>query len=84
METNSREKAGVQQSEWWSAGTAPLLELIPATDPFKPRDKWGELAASYGERVTTIVIPDASHALFPEQPEKVADAIIAWIATLRP
>jgi pimeloyl-ACP methyl ester carboxylesterase len=84
METNSREKAGVQQSEWWSAGSAPLLELIPATDPFKPHDKWGELAASYGERVTTIVIPDASHALFPEQPAAVADAIIAWVATLPP
>ena len=84
METNSREKAGVQQSEWWSAGKAPLLELIPASDPFKPRDKWGELGASYGERVTTIVIPDASHALFPEQPEKVAAAITTWIATLPP
>jgi pimeloyl-ACP methyl ester carboxylesterase len=84
METNSREKSGVQQSEWWSAGKAPLLELIPASDPFKPRDKWGELAASYGDRVTTVVIPDASHALFPEQPEKVAAAIIAWVATLPP
>jgi pimeloyl-ACP methyl ester carboxylesterase len=28
------------------------------------------------------VIDEASHALFPEQPEKVADAIINWIATL--
>ena len=84
METNSREKSGVQQSEWWSAGTAPLLELIPATDPFKPRDKWSELAASYGDRVTTIVIPDASHALFPEQPASVAEAIVAWVATLPP
>lgn len=84
MEANSREKAGVKQSDWWSAGKAPLLELIPADDPFKPRDKWGELAASYGDRVTTVVIPDASHALFPEQPEKVADAIIAWIPTLPP
>lgn len=84
MEANSREKAGVQQSEWWSAGKAPLLELIPASDPFKPRDQWGELAASYGERVTTVVIPDASHALFPEQPEKVAAAIIAWVAMLPP
>ena len=84
MEANSREKAGVQQSEWWSAGKAPLLELIPASDPFKPRDQWGEMAASYGERVTTVVIPDASHALFPEQPEKVAAAIIAWVATLPP
>ncbi len=84
MEANSREKAGVQQSDWWSAGRAPLLELIPAEDPFKPRERWGELAASYGPRVTTVVIPNASHALFPEQPDKVADAIIAWIPTLPP
>ena len=74
MQTNSREKAGVKQSDWWGAGTAPLLELIPADDPFKPRDKWGEMRESYGARVQTVVIPDASHALFPEQPEAVANA----------
>lgn len=84
MQADSREKAGVKQSDWWSAGTAPLLELIPANDPFKPRDKWGELAASYGSRVTTVVIPDASHALLPEQPAAAADAVIAWIRTLPP
>ena len=84
VQVNSREKAGVKQSDWWSAGTAPLLELIPADDPFKPRDKWGELAQSYGDRVTTVIIPDASHALFPEQPAAVAAAIIGWLATLPP
>jgi pimeloyl-ACP methyl ester carboxylesterase len=30
------------------------------------------------------VIPDASHALFPEQPQAVADAIAAWAGTLPP
>ena len=84
MQANSREKAGVKQSDWWHAGTAPLLELIPANDPFKPRDKWNELAETYGPRVTTVIIPDASHALFPEQPEAVADAVIAWVRTLPP
>jgi pimeloyl-ACP methyl ester carboxylesterase len=84
METDSREKAGVKQSDWWSAGTAPLLELVPADDPFKPRAYWGELRQSYGDRVQTVVIPDASHALFPEQPNAVADAIIAWVKTLPP
>lgn len=82
MQADSREKQGVQQSDWWSAGSAPLLELIPAADPFKPRDKWDEMKQSYGDRVTTVVIPDASHALFPEQPAAVADAIIAWVGGL--
>ena len=84
MEADSREKSGVKQSEWWSAGSAPLLELIPADDPFKPRDKWGELAASYGDRVQTVVIADASHALFPEQPDAVAAAVLKWLETLPP
>jgi len=84
MEADSREKAGVKQSDWWSAGRAPLLELIPAEDPFKPRDKWGEMAAAYGDRVKTVVIPNASHALIPEQPDAVADAVIAWMKTLPP
>jgi pimeloyl-ACP methyl ester carboxylesterase len=26
----------------------------------------------------TVIIPDASHALFPEQPIRVTDAVIAW------
>ena len=84
MQINSREKAGVKQSDWWSAGTAPLLELIPATDPFKPQDRWTEMSESYGARVQTIIIPDASHALFPEQPALVAQAILTWIKTLPP
>jgi pimeloyl-ACP methyl ester carboxylesterase len=84
MQADSREKQGVKQSDWWGAGSAPLLELIPASDPFKPRDRWEELRESYGSRVTTVVIPDASHALFPEQPEAVADAILAWVRTLPP
>ena len=84
VQVNSREKAGVKQSDWWHAGTAPLLELIPANDPFKPRDKWDELKQSYGNRVTTVIIPDSSHALFPEQPAAVAEAVIAWVKTLPP
>ena len=84
MQADSREKAGVKRSDWWSAGSAPLLELIPAKDPFKPADKWSEMKDSYGDRVSTAVIPDSSHALFPEQPDAVAEAIAAWVETLPP
>ena len=84
MQANCREQAGVKQSDWWSAGTAPFLELIPANDPFKPPGQWSEMQDAYGDRVTTVVIPDASHALFPEQPAAVAEAVIAWMRTLPP
>jgi pimeloyl-ACP methyl ester carboxylesterase len=39
---------------------------------------------SYGDRVQTVVIPNASHALFPQQPEAVANAVITWVKTLPP
>jgi pimeloyl-ACP methyl ester carboxylesterase len=29
-----------------------------------------------------VVIPNASHALLPEQPDAVAGAILSWIAKL--
>ena len=84
MQADSREKQGIQQSDWWSAGNAAMLELIPAEDPFKPREKWGELRGQFGARVSTAVIPDASHALFPEAPGAVAEAVIGWVRTLPP
>ena len=36
----------------------------------------------FGDRVTVVIIPDASHALIPEQPAAVVDALLSWIAGL--
>ena len=41
-----------------------------------------ELREELGERVTIAVIPNASHALIPEQPAAVVAAIVAWMRTL--
>ena len=71
--------AAADPSSFWGAGSAPLLELIPDHDPFKPLGAWHELRDQLGDRVTTRVIADASHALFPEQPEAVAHAILTWL-----
>jgi pimeloyl-ACP methyl ester carboxylesterase len=72
----------VPQAVWWGAGTAPLLELIPEEDPFKPRDRWDELVKEFGSRVVVVTIPKSSHALFPEQPVAVAQAIAGWVKNL--
>ena len=71
-----------QQSEWWSGGRVPLLDLQGALDPFKPRAMSNEMRDEFGERVSVVVIPDASHALIQEQPDAVAAAILAWIGKL--
>ena len=33
----------------------------------------------FGSRVTVMVIPNASHALIPEQPKAVVEALSRWI-----
>lgn len=71
-----------RQSEWWSGGTVPLLDLQGELDPFKPRTMANEMREEFGERVSVVVVPNASHALIPEQPNAVADAILAWIGKL--
>ena len=74
--------AAVKQHDWWSGGTAPLLDLQAANDPFKPADKRNEMKEEFGKRVTVALIPNASHALIPEQPDAVVEALSAWIKTL--
>jgi pimeloyl-ACP methyl ester carboxylesterase len=41
-----------------------------------------ELRDEFGERASVVVIPNASHALIPEQPAAVVEAIVAWIGKL--
>ena len=73
-----------QQSDWWAAGTVPLLDLQGALDPFKPRSAMNEIRDEFGERARVVVIENASHALLPEQPAAIVAAIAAWIGRLPP
>ena len=73
---------GVKQAEWWSAGNVPLLDLQADNDPFHPIERKNELKDEFGDRVSVAVIRNASHALLPEQPAAVVDAIVAWVRGL--
>ncbi len=68
----------VPASEYWAAGSAPALEIIPDADPFKPQTCWEELRQQLGPRVTPALVHNASHALFPEQPDRVVEIVLAW------
>jgi pimeloyl-ACP methyl ester carboxylesterase len=81
-EMQSAAGRATKQSEWWSGGTVPLLDLQGELDPFKPRAMSNEMRDEFGERVSVVVIPNASHALLPEQPDAVAAAILDWIKKL--
>jgi pimeloyl-ACP methyl ester carboxylesterase len=86
--------AGVQKAEagardatpqqaYWSAGTAPILDIQGESDPYRPPSSRSELVQEFGaERVSTVLIPHAAHAVIVEQPGPVADAIVAWARRL--
>ena len=71
--------AAVPIASYWAGGAVPVLELIAADDPFMPPGRRHDFRNRFGERVTSVVVPDASHALFGEQPEAVAAAILPWL-----
>ena len=76
MESHAREHTPVD--DYFAAGTAPVLDLQAEQDPVAPRRFAGVLKSLLGDRVTIVVIPNASHALFPEQPNAVAQAIATF------
>ncbi len=69
-----------QLSEFWACGTVPLLQVIGEYDPFSPKEYRNEMREQLGSRVTISIVEDASHALFPEQPDTVAEAVLGWAA----
>jgi hypothetical protein len=73
---------GIDIGRYRGAGTAPILEILAGSDPFHPKDQWEDLRTQLGPRVTSAVIKDASHALFPEQPDAVAGTVIRYSGTL--
>jgi pimeloyl-ACP methyl ester carboxylesterase len=77
--------AAVPRERWWHAGQVPVLDVQAELDPFAPRSGALELRRELGEaRVRTVLIRDASHALVPEQPQAVIDALIEFLHALPP
>lgn len=84
-EVNASQRAAglaTPQEEWWSAGSAPLLDLQAERDAFRPRGTANDLREEFGPRVTVALVPDAGHALVPEQPRAVTAALLGWMRTL--
>jgi pimeloyl-ACP methyl ester carboxylesterase len=69
--------------EWWTAGTAPVLDVLSLKDPLSPPDSVNCYREQWGaNRVTLAKIDNAAHALLPEQPAAVAEAIINYMKKL--
>ena len=72
------------QAEYYAAGAAPLLDIQGADDPYKPPSAANEQVEEFGAgRVSVVRIPHAAHAIIVEQPQAVADAIVAYARRLQ-
>lgn len=69
--------------EWWTAGSAPVFDLIPENDIMTPPDFRHVYRDEMGaHRVTVSLIPRAGHALLPEQPQATAEAIVQFLKSM--
>jgi pimeloyl-ACP methyl ester carboxylesterase len=66
----------------YAAGRAPILYVQPSHDPLARVHEAEEYKRAVGDRVTVTVIANSSHAVIVEQPDAVADALIAYAQTL--
>ena len=72
------------REEWWHAGSAPILDVQPECDVMTPPETRNRYRDELGaNRVTTTLIPNAGHALLPEQPEAVARAVLDYLKRLK-
>ena len=76
-------RAATKLEDFWGAGSAPLLDLMAADDPFRSPSTRDENRQAFGERVSTAIIPNSSHALIAEQPMAVAHAVCRWMQALQ-
>lgn len=70
------------KSVWFGRTHSPILDLQGGQDAWRPASTRNELKDLLGDKVTVQVIANAGHALVPEQPRAVAQAITAWVRNL--
>lgn len=71
------------RARWWHAGgVVPILDVQAADDAIAPASQAMELRDELGDRVSVVIIDNAGHALLPEQPAQVTEAIDAFVRQL--
>jgi pimeloyl-ACP methyl ester carboxylesterase len=70
-------------SEWWRAGSFPLLVIQPLDDAMASPEEGRQVAGALGERATYVEVPDCGHAILPEQPGVIARHIIRFLGDHR-
>lgn len=80
--------AAVPQEAFWHAGTLPVLDVQALQDVLAPggehigKTTMHPLQDCMQGRLTHVLIDQAGHALIPEQPQAVVQALLQWMAGL--
>jgi len=77
MQTLAQRRTPVE--EFFAGGNAPILNVQAEFDVVAPPRYANVLRDELGERVTNCTIRDAGHALLPEQPRAVLQAILGYL-----
>jgi pimeloyl-ACP methyl ester carboxylesterase len=78
-------REATRDRDWLRAAhRVPLMYLAAAQDAIAPVPSDEEVRAALGPLAFKVVIEDAGHALLPEQPQAVAEALIAFAQRLWP
>ncbi|THD59906.1 alpha/beta hydrolase [Phenylobacterium sp.] len=68
--------AATPNGAWLDGGQAPILIVQGANDRVAPPANAEALKSAHPDRVTVVTIPNAGHAMLPEQPKLIADIVI--------
>lgn len=69
----------VKVDRWWGAGRARLLVVQGLQDTVAPPENGRMIQQEFGARSKLVEIDGAGHALLPEQPHRVATAVIDFL-----
>jgi pimeloyl-ACP methyl ester carboxylesterase len=80
-----RATAATSLDEWWvPPDPLPVLAVVGREDRISPPANAADLVASVGDRGRLVVVAGAGHALLPEQPEAVAEALVHQLSRIDP
>ena len=64
---------------WWTAGDTPVLVIQGLRDRVAPPENGYDVQTLAGPRATVLDLPNASHAILPEEPEAVEQSVLAFL-----
>ena len=76
--------ASKDDESWHCAGGVPMLIVQPMQDRLAPPENAHALKEKCPQEVEIVEIQNAGHALLPEQPDAVAEAVLAFLAEYHP